>query len=416
MDSELGMGLYLENMTTSASLSSTLIGTLSERGFIEQCTDLDSLAKVLEKPVTFYIGFDPSADCLHVGHLVPIMLMKWMQDAGHRPIVLLGGGTAMIGDPSGKDKTRQMLSAEEIQHNLQCQKKLFGRFIDLDKAQVVDNGQWLLKLNYVSFLRDIGKHFSVNRMLAASGAQQRLERGQGYSLIEFNYHLCQSYDYLVLQKQYDCVLQCGGDDQWFNILGGVDLVRRESGTVVHGLTVPLVLTSEGKKMGKTEKGAVWLDADRVTPYDYYQYWVNVSDPDVIKMMKLYTTIGLEKINTYAKLEGADIREAKYALAFHATALTHGNEEALKAQNSAKAAFSGGSTTDMPTEEVKFPIPVVEFLVASKLCKSKGEARRLIKGGGVRLDAEKVTQMDAMLEQECIVWAGKKRCVQARHKG
>jgi tyrosyl-tRNA synthetase len=397
-------------MSTLPTIDGPLFDLLKARGFLQQSTDEAALRKALEGQLTFYIGFDPTADCLHVGHLVPIMLMSWLQSAGHRPIIVLGGGTAMIGDPSGKDKTREILTPAQIQHNLNAQKVLFGRFLDLDKAIAVDNGDWLLKLNYVDFLRDIGKHFSVNRMLASSGAQQRMERGQGYSFIEFNYHLCQSYDYLVLNQTYDCTLQCGGDDQWFNILGGVDLVRRETGKHVHAMTIPLTLTSDGKKMGKTETGAVWIESSRVSPYDYYQYWVNVSDADVIKMMKLYTYLPLSDIEQFAQLQGADIRTAKAALAFEATRLAHGEGEAKKAQAAAKAAFSGAANSDMPTVLMTLPASVIETLVGSGLCQSKGAARRLIQGGGVRIDSCKVTDAGAVLTDDGVLWAGKKRCV------
>ena len=397
-------------MTASPRIDKHIFDLLTERGFLQQSTDEAALREALSGELTFYIGFDPTADCLHVGHLVPIMLMSWLQKAGHRPIIVLGGGTAMIGDPSGKDKTREILTPAKIQHNLEAQRILFGRFIDLDNAIVLNNGDWLKELNYIEFLRDIGKHFSVNRMIASSGAQQRLERGQGYSFIEFNYHLCQSYDYLVLNQQYDCTLQCGGDDQWFNILGGVDLVRRETGQSVHALTIPLMLTSDGKKMGKTEKGAVWIDGSRVSPYEYYQYWVNVSDADVIKMMRLYTYLSADDIQSYAALQGADIRQAKAALAFEATRLAHGDAEAQKAQEAAKAAFSGAATSDMPQYAVQFPADIVSVLKGSGLAQSNGAARRLIQGGGVRVGDTKVTDTQAQLDAECVLWAGKKRCV------
>jgi len=397
-------------MSTQPSIDKHIFDILVERGFVQQSTDESALREALNKPLTFYIGFDPTADCLHVGHLVPIMLMSWLQKAGHRPIIVLGGGTAMIGDPSGKDKTREILTPEKIQHNLRAQKELFRRFVDLDQAIVVDNGEWLLELNYVDFLRDIGKHFSVNRMIASSGAQQRLERGQGYSFIEFNYHLCQSYDYLVLNQQHGCTLQCGGDDQWFNILGGVDLVRREQGEAVHALTLPLVVTSDGKKMGKTEKGAVWIEASRVSPYDYYQYWVNVPDADVVKMMKLYTYMPLVEVERYAALTGADIRQAKAALAFEATKLAHGEIEAKKAQEAAKDAFSGAATANMPKVELALPCSLVSVLKEATFAQSNGAARRLIQGGGVRIGDQKVTDIGATVDEECVVWAGKKRCV------
>lgn len=392
-------------------LNGHILDILTERGFVQQTTDADALrAKLSAGPVTFYIGFDPTADCLHVGHLLPILCMRWLQLAGHKPIVVQGGGTAMVGDPSGKDKTREILTAEKIEENIAAQKTLFGKFLDLDEAVVVNNAEWLLSLNYIAFLRDIGRHFSVNRMLASSGAQQRLERGQGYSFIEFNYHLLQSYDFLELNRRYGCTLQCGGDDQWFNILGGVDLVRRETESTAHAMTIPLLLTADGKKMGKTEKGAVWIDGERLKPYDYYQYWVNVHDDDVIRLMKLYTFLPMERIKALAALTGADIRTAKHVLAYEATVLAHGEAAAKAAQAAAKAAFTGGASADMPTLSAAFPVSVIEVLVDSGLAKSKGAARRLIKGGGVRLGAAKISDPAALLEGEEVVWAGKKRCV------
>ncbi|MEL6344024.1 MAG: tyrosine--tRNA ligase [Myxococcota bacterium] len=389
-----------------------LLDVLRSRGFVQQSTDEDAIRALFDAgPATFYAGFDPTADCLHVGHLLPIMMCRWLQQAGHKPIIILGGGTAMIGDPTGKTKTRSMLTADEIQHNLEAQKRLFAKFIDLDDALVLNNADWLGELNYIAFLRDIGRHFSVNRMLSSTGAQQRLERGQGYSFIEFNYHLLQSYDFLELYRRHGCVLQVGGDDQWFNILGGVDLIRREAGADAHAITLPLLLTAAGKKMGKTEAGAVWIDADRVSPYDYYQYWVNVLDPDVIKLLKLYTTLPLEEIDVLAKLEGKDIRKAKQVLAYEATKLCHGQKEADKAQAAAQKVFSGDNTSaDMPTVEISLPAPLVDVYVASGLAASKSAARRLIKGGGARIEDVKVHDANATLETEAVVWAGKKRCV------
>ena len=394
-----------------------VLDTLIARGFVQQSTDTDALRQALQAgPVTFYAGFDPTADCLHVGHLLPIMAMRWLQDAGHKPIVVLGGGTAMVGDPTGKDKTRDFLTPERIARNLEAQKALFGQLLDLDRAEVVDNGEWLLELNYISFLRDIGRHFSVNRMLSASGAQLRLDRGQGYSFIEFNYHLLQSYDFLELYRRCGCTLQLGGDDQWFNILGGVDLIRRETGATAHALTLPLLLTAEGKKMGKTESGAVWIAADRVSPYDYYQYWVNVHDSDVIKLLKLYTLLPLERIAELALLQGADIRQAKRILAHEATALVHGRAEADKAQEAARAAFSGGASADMPAYTTALPASIIDVLVGAGLASSRGAARRLIKGGGVRIERVKILDVRALVEEECVVWAGRKRCVQVRAAG
>ncbi|MFT5682417.1 MAG: tyrosyl-tRNA synthetase [Myxococcota bacterium] len=393
------------------ALNRHILDILTERGFVKQTTDADALrAKLSEGPVTFYIGFDPTADCLHVGHLLPILCMRWLQLAGHKPIVVQGGGTAMVGDPSGKDKTREILTAEQIEANIDAQKTLFGKFLDLDDAIVVNNAEWLLSLNYIAFLRDIGRHFSVNRMLGSSGAQQRLERGQGYSFIEFNYHLLQSYDFLELNRRYGCTLQCGGDDQWFNILGGVDLVRREGNDTAHAMTIPLLLTADGKKMGKTEKGAVWIDGERLKPYDYYQYWVNVHDDDVVRLLKLYTFLSMERIAELAALTGADVRTAKHVLAYETTMLAHGEAAAKAAASAVKTAFTGGASVDMPTFTTSFPVAVVDVLVGSELAKSKGAARRLIKGGGVRIGTVKVGDVAAVLEAGEVVWAGKKRCV------
>jgi tyrosyl-tRNA synthetase len=383
-----------------------ILDVLQARGFVQQTTDADTLRAALAAgPVTFYIGFDPTADCLHVGHLLPIMLMSWLQKAGHRPIIVMGGGTAMVGDPSGKSKTREMLTPDQITHNLNAQRILFAKYIDLDNAIVVNNAEWLLELGYIRFLRDIGRHFSVNRMLSSSGAQLRLERGQGYSFIEFNYHLLQSYDFLELNRRHGCTLQCGGDDQWFNILGGVDLVRREQSAEVHALTIPLMLTADGKKMGKTEAGAVWIDQDRLSPFDFYQYWYNVHDADVIKLLKLYTYVDLDEITSLSAQMSTDIRAVKRRLAFEVTRLCHGDAEAEKAQQAAK-----GDARQMPTHAVAFPLGVLDALVETGLCTSKGEARRKIKEGGIRLDGERITDQKAALPGPCVLQFGKKRFV------
>jgi len=389
-----------------------ILDVLRSRGFVQQTTDEEALrASFSEGPVTFYIGFDPTADCLHVGHLLPIMLMRWLQKAGHKPIVVMGGGTAMVGDPSGKSKTREMLTPAQIEHNLAAQRLLFAKYLDLDDAIVVNNAEWLLELNYISFLRDIGRHFSVNRMLSSSGAQLRLERGQGYSFIEFNYHLLQSYDFLELNRRYSCTLQCGGDDQWFNILGGVDLVRREQSQEAHAITIPLMLTADGKKMGKTEAGAIWIDGDRLGPFDFYQYWYNVHDDDVIKLLKLYTEVPLDEIEALAQLGGKDIRQAKRRLAFETTRLCHGEDVARKAEQAAK-----GDTQQMPTHATAFPVGVLDALVATGLCRSKGEARRKVRENGVRLDGEKVTDASAEIAASAVLQLGKKRFVRLVSEG
>lgn len=396
---------------------------LKARGFVQTHTDLDALKAHLDAgPVTFYVGFDPTADSLHIGHLLPVMAMAWLQEAGHRPLAIVGGGTGLIGDPSGKTKTREMLDAAAIDRNVQAQKAQLQRFLRLaDRAEeagpgdglVLNNADWLTPLNYIAFLRDIGKHFSVNRMLTAEGMRQRIDRNQGLSFVEFNYHLLQSYDFLVLHQQHGCTLQLGGDDQWFNILGGVDLIRREAGASAHALTVPLIMTADGKKMGKTEAGAVFLDAAQVRPYDYFQYWLNVHDADVGRMLKLYTRLPLDEIAPLEALEGPAVREAKARLAWEATALAHGAAEADKARDAAAKAFSGGVSADMPTITAALPAPVVDLLVQAGLAQSKSEARRFIKGGGVRIDDDKVTDIGAVLDRPAVLWRGKKKATRVQ---
>ena len=393
---------------------------LIQRGYIQQSTDADALREHLAAgPVTFYIGFDPTADSLHIGHMLQLMLMAWLQRLGHRPIVVHGGGTAMVGDPTGKDKTREFLDEDRIRANLAGQRKVFDRFLDLapegaaptgNQAVLENNADWLCKLNYVAFLRDIGQHFSVNRMIASESARLRLERNQGLSFIEFNYHLLQSYDFLWLYRKHGCTLELGGDDQWFNILGGADLIRREEGAVVHCATTPLMVTADGKKMGKTEAGAVWVDGDKLAPYDYYQFWVNVDDRDVGRFLRLYTFLDLARIEELERLDGADIREAKRVLAWEATALAHGAAEADRAAEAAAAAFSGGVSADMPTFPTAFPRPIVELLADSGLVQSRSAARRLIAQGGVRVGDARVTDVDAVLDGESVLWAGKKKAV------
>ena len=388
--------------------------TLTARGFIKSHTDLDALQSAMDEgPVVFYVGFDPTGDSLHIGHLLPVMAMAHLQQAGHKPIVVLGGGTAMVGDPSGKDKTREILTPDKIRSNLEAMRVQFAQFLDLDGCEVVDNAEWLMGLGYIHFLRDVGRHFSVNKMMSAEGIKQRLDRNQGLSFIEFNYHLLQSYDFLVLHDKYGCTLQLGGDDQWFNILGGVELIRRERQQPAHALTIPLLQTADGKKMGKTEKGATWLDPAQCSPYDYFQYWVNVHDADVGRFLRLYTFLPLAEIGKLEALEGAQIREAKQVLAFEATALAHGVDEAQKARAAAQAAFSGGVSADMPSHTVDFPVSILDALVRSDLCKSKGDARRQIQQGAVRLGAERdqqVTDAGLQLSAETVLWKGKKNCV------
>ena len=378
-----------------------------DRGMIAQVTNAEEVEKLLDnEKVTFYIGFDPTADSLHVGHFLQMKIMAHMQQHGHHPIAIFGGGTGMIGDPSGKSDMRKMLTKETIAHNIECFKKQMAKFIDITdgKATFVNNGDWLLNLNYVDFLRDVGVHFSVNRMLSAECYKSRLERG--LTFLELNYMLMQSYDFYKLYKDYGCKLELGGDDQWSNIIGGVELVRRKEGAEVYGLTFNLLTNSEGKKMGKTEKGAVWLDPEKTPPYEFFQYWRNVGDADVIKCMKLLTFMPLDQIAEYEKLEGAAINSAKEKLAYELTKLIHGEEEAEKALSAAKAVFGAGSVSEnMPTTEVAADaltdgaVSVIDLLVMSKLAPSKGEARRLIQQGGIALDDEKVTDFAAAVTNE-----------------
>lgn len=374
---------------------------LKARGMIAQMTNEEKIRELMEtQKIKFYIGFDPTADSLHVGHFVQIMVMAHMQRAGHVPIALFGGGTGMIGDPSGKTDMRKMLTKETIQHNIDCFQKQMSKLVDFSdgKALMVNNADWLLNLNYIEFLREVGVHFSVNRMLAAECYKQRLERG--LSFFELNYMIMQSYDFLVLSRKYDCQLEFGGDDQWSNIIGGVELNRRMDGREVCGMTFNLLQTSDGRKMGKTEKGAVWLDPDKTSPYEFYQYWRNVDDADVINCMKMLTFIPLDEIAEYEKLEGSALNQVKEKLAFEVTKLIHGEEEALKAQSAAKALFGNSADTEhIPTTALKAEqfaedgtITVIDILVAASLAKSKGEARRLIEQGGITVDDERVTDI------------------------
>ena len=377
------------------------------RGLVAQCTNEEEVRKILEnEKVTFYIGFDPTADSLHVGHFLQMKIMAHMQRAGHTPIALFGGGTGMIGDPTGKTDMRKMLTKETIEYNISRFKKQMSAFIDEDKAIFVDNGDWLLNLNYIDFLRDIGVHFSVNRMLTAECYKQRLEKG--LTFLEFNYMLMQSYDFYRLNKEYNCRFEFGGDDQWSNIIGGVELVRRKTGKEVYGLTFNLLTNSEGKKMGKTEKGAVWLDPEKTSPYDFYQYWRNIDDADVIKCLKMLTFIPLEEIADYEKFQGAELNEAKKRLAYELTAMVHGKEEADKADATASSVFGQGVINEnMPTTELSDSdftdgkISVINMLVKSNIAKSNGEARRLIEQGGISFDDNKVTDFKATVDKEVL---------------
>lgn len=373
---------------------------LVERGLIAQVTDEEHIRELVNNgKAVFYIGFDPTADSLHVGHFMALTLMKRLQQAGNKPIALIGGGTAMIGDPSGRTDMRQMMTKETINHNCECFKKQMSRFIDFGegKAMMVNNADWLLDLNYIEVLREVGACFSVNRMLNAECYKQRMEKG--LSFLEFNYMIMQSYDFYALYQKYGCNLQFGGDDQWSNMIGGMELIRRKLGKEANAMTITLLTNSEGKKMGKTQKGAVWLDAEKTTPYEFYQYWRNVDDGDVIKCMKLLTFIPMSEINEYAKLEGAELNKAKEVLAYSLTELVHGKEEADKAQTAAKALFAGGSDdSNMPTttvEDADFEdgkVTVLSLMVKAGMIKSNGEGRRLIQQGGISVNDEKITDV------------------------
>lgn len=379
---------------------------LKERGLIAQLTNEEKVRDLLNNGKTsFYIGFDPTADSLHVGHFVQIMVMAHMQKAGHTPIALFGGGTGMIGDPSGKTAMRRMMTREEIDHNVRCFQKQMSRLVDFSdgKAIMVNNADWLMNLNYIQFLREVGVHFSVNRMLSFECYKQRLERG--LSFFELNYMLMQSYDFLVLNRKYGCQLELGGDDQWSNIIGGVELIRKADDKEAYGMTFTLLTTSDGRKMGKTESGAVWLDPEKTSPYDFYQYWRNVDDADVIRCLKILTFLPLEEIEAMAKWEGSQLNKAKEILAFEVTKLIHGEEEAVKAQNAARAIFGGGAHSEnMPSTELSDgdftdgEISVLDLLAKTKLVPSKGEARRLIDQGGISIDDEKVNSVTAKISK------------------
>ncbi len=376
---------------------------LKERGLLAQTTHEDEIRELLGKEkVTFYIGFDPTADSLHVGHFLQMVVMKHMQDHGHRPIALVGGGTGHIGDPSGRTDMRQMMTKEIIDHNCECFKKQLSSVIDFSdgKALMVNNADWLLKLNYVEFLRDIGACFSVNQMLTAECFKQRLEKG--LSFLEFNYMLMQGYDFLMLNRKYDCKIELGGDDQWSNILAGMDLCRKKDQKQVYGMTFTLLTNSEGKKMGKTQSGAVWLDPKKTTPYDFYQYWVNVSDADVIKCLKLLTFVPMDEIRKMEQWEGKELNEAKRILAYEVTKLVHGKDEAEKCKAAAEAVFGGsGVSEDMPTTVVSDAVGmgVLDLLVKTGLLPSKGEARRLVQQNGLSINNEKYTDPNGIVTAE-----------------
>jgi len=390
--------------------------TLKERGFIAQCTNEKELRELFDKErVTFYIGFDPTADSLHAGHFIALMAMAHMQRAGHRPICLVGGGTGTVGDPTGRTDMRKMLTDEDIEHNCECFKKQIARFIDFSdgKAIMVNNGDWLRKLNYIDFLRDVGACFTVNRMLAAEAYKQRWEKG--LTFLEFNYMVMQAYDFLELNRRYGCKLEMGGDDQWSNIIAGVELNRRKNNVAVYGLTNKLLTKSDGKKMGKTAGGALWLDAEKTSPYEFYQYWRNVDDADVEKCLSLLTFLPMEEVHRLSSLEGSAINEAKTVLAYEVTKIVHGEEEANKAKKAAEALFGGaGNTQDMPTVAAETGKKLLDVLTAGKVFASKSEGRRLIQQNGLSLNDAKVTDVDYILQDsdftdgEAIVKKGKKK--------
>lgn len=399
---------------------------LQERGFIAQITHEDEVKKLLdEKKVTFYIGFDPTADSLHVGHFLQLMVMAHMQQAGHKPIVLIGGGTAMVGDPTGKNDMRKMMTREIIEHNSNRFKTQISKFIDFsnDKAIMSDNSDWLLNLNYVEFLREVGVHFSVNRMLSAECFKSRMEKG--LTFLEFNYMIMQSYDFLVLNRKYDCQMQLGGDDQWSNILGGLDLIRKSEGKSVYGMTFTLLTTSEGKKMGKTESGALWLDAEKTTPYEFYQYWRNISDNDVEKCLSLLTFLPMEEVKRLGSLEDAGINEAKAVLAFEVTKIVHGESEALKAKEAAEAIFGGKGTSinipfiEVKTSELEMGIKITDLLLLAEMTPSKSEARRAVQQGGVMLNDVKINSFDYvvgvndLVDDQMMLQKGKKNFVRIK---
>lgn len=394
---------------------------LQARGLLAQLTDAEEIRELINNgKATFYIGFDPTADSLHVGHFMALCLMKRLQEAGNKPIALIGGGTAMVGDPTGRSDMRSMMTKETITHNCDCFKKQMSRFIDFSegKALMVNNADWLTDLNYIEFIRDIGVHFSVNRMLTAECYKQRMEKG--LSFLEFNYMIMQSYDFLELYQRYGCNMQFGGDDQWSNMLGGTELIRRKLGKDAYAMTITLLLNSEGNKMGKTQKGAVWLDPNKTSPFEFYQYWRNVADADVLRFLRMLTFLPLEQIDEMDKWEGSQLNQAKEILAYELTNLVHGKEEAGKAKEAAKALFAGGgSSENMPTAKlddnsfIDGSIDILGILVASGLAASRSEARRAVEQGGVTVKGDKVSDVkkcyskDEIASEEFIVKKGKK---------
>ena len=390
----------------------TVFEELKARGLLAQLTDEEEIKELINAgKATFYIGFDPTADSLHVGHFMALCLMKRLQMAGNKPIALIGGGTGMIGDPSGRSDMRTMMTTEQIQHNCDCFKEQMSKFIDFSdgKALLVNNADWLMDLNYIEVLREVGPHFSVNRMLTAECYKQRMEKG--LSFLEFNYMIMQSYDFFKLFQDYGCNMQFGGDDQWSNMLGGTELIRRKLGKDAYAMTITLLLNSEGKKMGKTQKGAVWLDPKKTSPFEFYQYWRNVADADVLKCIRMLTFLPIEEIDKMNDWEGSQLNKAKEILAFELTKLVHGEEEAVKAQEGARALFSSGNAENMPTAELveedftEGKIDLISVLVKSGLVPSRSEGRRAIEQGGVSVDGEKVTDIKAELTKEKFVGDG-----------
>ena len=390
----------------------TVYDELVARGLIAQVTDEEEIKELINNgKAVFYIGFDPTADSLHVGHFMALCLMKRLQMAGNKPIALIGGGTAMIGDPSGRTDMRQMMTKETINHNVECFKKQMSRFIEFGEDKAVNNADWLLDLNYVDVLREVGAHFSVNRMLTAECYKQRMEKG--LSFLEFNYMIMQSYDFYTLFQKYGCNMEFGGDDQWSNMLGGTELIRRKLGKDAYAMTINLLLNSEGKKMGKTQSGAVWLDPNKTSPFDFFQYWRNVSDADVLKCLRMLTFLPLEQIDEMDKWEGAQLNEAKEILAFELTKMVHGEEEAEKAKEASHALFSGaGASANMPTIEVNADdfangtMDIMAVLVKAGLCESRSEARRGVQQGGVSVDGEKVTDISTTYTLDDFAGEGK----------
>ncbi len=402
---------------------------LTARGLIAQVTDEEEIRNLVnEGKAVFYIGFDPTADSLHVGHFMALCLMKRLQMAGNKPIALIGGGTAMVGDPSGRTDMRQMMTNETIQHNVECFQKQMSRFIDFSdgKAMIVNNADWLTDLNYMEVLREIGPHFSVNRMLTAECYKQRMEKG--LTFLEFNYMIMQSYDFYALFQKYGCNMQFGGDDQWSNMLGGTELIRRKLGKDAYAMTINLLLNSEGKKMGKTQAGAIWLDPAKTSPFDFYQYWRNVSDEDVLKCLRMLTFLPLEQIDEMDQWEGSQLNQAKEILAFEVTKLVHGEEEAARAQDGARALFASGSAAQMPEAELSDAdfedgsIGILNLLVKAGLASSNGEARRNVEQGGVSIDGEKITDVkmkvesDRIGEEGIVLKRGKKKFMRIKYCG